>query len=985
MSDLGLRDLENRLHLPGLAACLGAGLSRSADPARALRLGRDLLAAAAEADAPRLADVWARWPGEVTRVLAALGGAAPFLVPFFTRLPALLLDLFEQDFATPRTRAELKTRLTAWVDAVPAADIGTALRRFKYAELARITVRDLSEDLVPESKAGETLAELTYLADALLGQALASTATRLAETHGAPRWLGPNGQDVGLSFCVLGVGKLGSEELNYSSDVDLLYVFEHPPEGVEEAGQGGARLTPVEYFTRLAQEFGRLVGESTREGFLYRVDLDLRPEGGSGPLVVSSEMLTEYYELWAATWEKAAFAKARPVAGDEALGWRVIRAIDPMIYRSAMDFAAVAAIKALKERIEQAKERTGGTFNVKLSAGGIRDVEFVVQALQLLHGGRIPEVRERSTERALVALAQVGILPPEESADLLAAYRFLRRTENRLQMEAERQTHRLPKEPEALERLARAMGFLDSDAVAKFEDALDTHRRRVREIFAALFHEEGGSQILALFERNVPDLFANSTTRRLVESLAGQFARAIANTADPERALNNLDRFIHGVGPRTFYYGLLLDRPELVPRLSALFAASEYLSGYFARHPRLIEPIFSDPNVLLLTRQELLADLAKIRRVLAREGRGEGAELELDALRLFHHRELLNVGLLDLIDKVTLAEAERALTEIAEVCVEQGLALAQAEMRKRGAPLPHAAQVGEFLVVGMGKLASRELTYGSDLDVIFLYDVPRATDSEMIEAQEYFVRLAQKLIWTLQTFTNEGLCYAIDARLRPSGSQGMLVTSLASFERYHATSAQVWERQALLRARPVAGSERLAQAFEALRLQILRRPVPSNLGQEVHRIRLRMESELGHETPRRHDFKTGRGGLLDIESVVQFLQLRHGAAHAELFAVDRTDTQLSRLERLGLLTAEDSQTLRSGWAFLERLASRLRIVENRSISDLDEERGDLDALARRLGYSSPQRAGGARRGLLDDYRRHTGAIRGVYLRVLGVG
>lgn len=985
MSDLELRELENRLHLPGLAACLGAGFARSADPARALRLGHDLLAAAADADAQRLADIWARRPGEVARVLGALGGAAPFLVPFFTRLPGLLLDLFAEDFATPRTRADLKTRLAALVGGVPGADIGTALRRFKYAELARITVRDLSEDLVPESKVGETLAELTYLADALLAQALASTAARLAETHGPPRWQGPNGQDVTLSFCVLGVGKLGPEELNYSSDVDLLYVFEHPPEGVAETSPGGARLTPVEYFTRLAQEFGRLVGESTREGFLFRVDLDLRPEGSSGPLVVSSEMLTEYYELWAATWEKAAFAKARPVAGDEALGWRVIRAIDPMIYRSAMDFAAVAAIKALKERIERAKGRTGGAFNVKLSAGGIRDVEFVVQALQLLHGGRIPEVRERSTQRALVALAQVGILPPEESADLLAAYRFLRRTENRLQMEAERQTHRLPKEPEALERLGRAMGFLDGNAVAKFEEALDTHRRRVREIFAVLFHEEGGGQILALFERNVPGLLANPTTRRLIESLAVQFARAIGNTADPERAMNNLDRFIHGVGPRTFYYGLLLDRPELVPRLSTLFAASEYLSGYFARHPRLIEPIFSDPNVLLLRRQELLANLAEIRRVLAQEGRGEGAELELDALRLFHHRELLNVGLLDLVDKVTLAEAERALTDIAEVCVEQGLALAQAEMRTRGALLPHAAQAGEFLVVGMGKLGSRELTYGSDLDVIFLYDVPRATDSEMVEAQEYFVRLAQKLIWTLQTFTNEGLCYAIDARLRPSGSQGMLVTSLASFERYHATSAQVWERQALLRARPVAGSERLAQAFEALRLQILRQPVPPDLGLEIHRIRLRMESELGHETPRRHDFKTGRGGLLDIESVVQFLQLQHGAAHAELLAVDRTDAQLSRLERLGLLTAEDSQTLRSGWTFLQRLASRLRIVENRSISDLDEERGDLEALARRLGYSSPQRAGGARRGLLDDYRHHAGAIRAVYLRVLGVG
>jgi len=269
-----------------------------------------------------------------------------------------------------------------------------------------------------------------------------------------------------------------------------------------------------------------------------------------------------------------------------------------------------------------------------------------------------------------------------------------------------------------------------------------------------------------------------------------------------------------------------------------------------------------------------------------------------------------------------------------------------------------------------------------DLDVIFLYDAPGADDTAVLERQEQYVRLAQKLIWALQTRTADGACYQIDARLRPSGNQGLLVTSLASFAAHHAGSAQVWERQALLRARPSVGSAALADAFRALRREILLRPLPAGAAAEIRRIRQRMEDELAHEGDRRRDFKLGRGGLLDVESVAQFLQLRHVAAHPELLEVDRVGVQIARLAHLGLLPPDDAQALVNGWDFLQRLSSRLRIVENRSISDLDEERGDLDGIAMHLGYTSPQRAGGARRALLDDYRRYTTAIREVYERVV---
>jgi glutamate-ammonia-ligase adenylyltransferase len=976
---LGLRP-----SIAGHADRLTSLLARAADPAGVLGRARDVLEAVADANEPALACLLDHRLDELGRILVTLCGAAPFFVPALTRHPDWVLMLVDEDLAQPRTADEYPRGVRAALAAADAGGAADALRRYKYYELARITVRALSDDFVPPEQVGVTLFELSRLADALLDGALTVAAERAEARYGAPIW-SMGGQSQRLGFTILGLGKLGAEALNYSSDVDLIYAYDDGiAAGPDETppARGPADLTPAEYFTRLAQDLGRLVGESTAEGFLYRIDLDLRPDGKKGPLVVSGTMLAEYHEHWAATWERAVYMKARPVAGDLAFGWRIIRGLAPMIYRSTMDLETVAAVKDLRDRTERETLRPGDPFDVKIGSGGIRDIESVAQALQLLHGGRIPEVRARGTEAALLALGQVGVLPPADVEPLLGAYRFLRRTENLLQMVGERQTHQLPRAPEELARLGRAHGFVDGDPVAAFEAALDHHRATVQHIAAAFFHRGGVEQILDIFGRRIPRLLANPVTRGVLEELAEGFAREIAASANPQRAINNLDRFVEGVGVYGFYYQLLHDRPELVARLTTLFAASEYLSGYFARQPRLIEPIFEDPNVLLIPRDEIARNFTAVRNDLLTGGDHGDADLELEALRLAQHREILNVGLLDLDEKVTRAAVEGALSDIAEVCLARGLALAHAELERHAAALPAAARAIEFLVVGMGKLASRELTYGSDLDVIFLYG--DADEDLLLAAQGYFVRLAQKLIWALATRTAAGFCYDIDARLRPSGNQGMLVTSLRSFAHYHASSAQVWERQALLRARPVAGGERLGAAFDRQRRQILGAPLPPDLGTEVHRIRVRMETEIGRETRRRHDFKTGRGGMQDVETVIQYLQLRHGRDHAALFDAAPVATHLARLEHLSLLAPDDARPLGEGWAFLERLSARLRIVDNRSISDLDEERGDLDALARTLGYAPGERAGSARRRLLDDYRRHTDAIRATYRRVLGL-
>jgi glutamate-ammonia-ligase adenylyltransferase len=965
------RSIEKRLRLRGLAAQLDHAIASCPDPDTARQLAPDVLRSAG---AGPLDEAWRSHPADVCRVVAALCGGAPFFAPILERHPHWLAQLASDDLDRERAAAQYDGRLDAAIagaaDSLEAA--AAALRQFKYYELARITVRDLSSDLVPLERTGEVLAELSHLADALLRQSLACATRAVGNDAGGPP---PRER-----FAVIGMGKLGSEELNYSSDVDLVYVSEDVL-----ASEPERPLSAREYYTRVAEEFGRLVRRNTEDGFLYRVDLELRPEGKSGPLVVTASTLMDYYERWAETWEKAALMKARPVAGDLAFGWRVLRDIDPIVYRSSMDLGGVEAIRAMKQKIEQAKERDGATFNVKLGPGGIRDIEFVAQALQLMHGGRQPQVRQRSTQASLQALAETGALDSESSVAVLAAYRFLRRVENRIQMEGERQLYHLPATDAGQTRIARALGYLDEDGTDAFAASLDAHRGRVREVFSALFEKGGGDQILDLFLRNVPSLVADPTTRPLLEDLAGRLANQVESSSSPERAMNNLDRFIRGVGKRKFFYELLLDRPELVPRLVRLFAGSEYLSSYVATHPRLIEPLFDDPNVLLRSRPELETSYAEIRAMLDEEGARSEPELSLDALRLFHNRELVNVGLLDMDDRIDRADAESSLTDIAEVCIERGLDLATDEVTRRAKRRPAWLRTGEFLVVAMGKLASRELTYGSDLDVIFLYDLADADDEAQLAAQSGFVSLAQKLIWALQTRTHEGLCYEIDARLRPSGNQGLLVSHIDTFRDYHAQTAAPWERQALLRSRPIAGSQRLAGEFDSLRAEVLSRPNPASLTQELHRVRLRMEAELARESDQHRDFKTGRGGLLDVETVVQYLQLEHGSRDRSLLAVRTVAEQIRLLERLAILDPRDAALLAEGWEFLQRLSSRLRIVENRSISDLNAERGDLDEVAKRLGHGAKGRSSSARRALLDEYARRTSEIRDVYERVLRSG
>lgn len=478
--------------------------------------------------------------------------------------------------------------------------------------------------------------------------------------------------------------------------------------------------------------------------------------------------------------------------------------------------------------------------------------------------------------------------------------------------------------------------------------------------------DANAKRILALLQEYAAGVPQRLARRPRLWELAERLADAVEGSPDPGHARVHLERFLEAGGSACLR--LLLDRAELAAPIATLFGSSDWLSTVLVARPALLEPLLRDPAPRGLSRAALVAEMAAPVRDPELPQPRPAARLFAD-LRLAQQRELVAVALGDVSGTLAPADVEAALTTLAEACVEAAL----------GFVLPPGSPELEFLVVAMGKLGSRELGYGSDLDLLFLHDAP-AVRADPALAQERAERLAQRLIAALETRTAEGFCYAIDTRLRPCGEQGPLVPSLAAFEHHHATLAQAWERQALLRARPLVGSERVARRFEELRRAILARPLP-RLAAELDRVRRRMERELAHERPGRRDFKTGRGGLLDLEFAVELLQLRHGAAHPELRQAAPLEVQLDRLAALGLLSRADARCLLAGLGFLRRVSLRLRLVANRSVSSFDEARHPLEVLARALGYADVRDPGSAGERLLCDYERHAGAIRRVYRSV----
>jgi glutamate-ammonia-ligase adenylyltransferase len=811
---------------------------------------------------------------------------------------------------------------------------------------------------------------------------------------------------VPIPFVVLGMGKLGGEELNFSSDVDLVYVY--AGDGEHPSGR-----TAREFFVRLGEEVTRAIAEPTGDGFCFRVDLRLRPGGGQGPLAVSIPAALDHYEGWGETWERAAWLKARPVAGDRALGARLIAELGPFVYRRYLDFATIDDLKAMKRKVDDSLRSGAYERDVKLGRGGIREVEFWVQAHQLVHGGKDSRLQVRGTLAALARLQGGGYVDATLAARLADAYRFLRDVEHKIQVVHERQTQRIPDDPEAERGLARRLGFLGPTGTDDFRVAHAAHANLVHATFEALFHgaetarrrderpemaplmdelddEARSRKRLAALGFREDTALADLRTlrdgprhtppsarrRRVIAALAPALVAALADSPDPDRALAHLASFVTTIGARSSFLHLLLENPGVMRLFVRLFGTSEFLSRYFLRHPELLDSLVRADLVRLTRSREEMGDELRSRLAASPD-----LESTLDTIRRFRHEEFLRIGVHDIEGELAGDAVRAQLTLLAEVCIGEAVEVAADAVRSR-LGLPDETPARGLAVVGMGKLGGGELNYHSDLDLVFVYDAGDdawwRAHAPGLAPHEYMTRVAQRTLSALQTPTREGIAYHVDTRLRPSGNQGTLVTSLAAFAAYHASSAALWERQALVKARVLTGPPALAAAIGAtIERFVYGRGLEPDEAREMAAMRARIADERGGHRGRAVNIKTDAGGLVDVEFVVQMLQLRDGHREPRL-RVRPTREALDALIATGVLSRDDGERLRAGYAFLRDLEGRMRIERDQAVEELDTDADALAALARRLGYDGDEATAAA--ALAATLAAHRAAIRDVYER-----
>jgi len=903
----------------------------------------------------------------------------------------------------PVARQTLVDDLVAEADALEHdRAVLRSLRRFKHREMLRIAYGDI----IREQSLQTVTKQISYLADAIQEAALRVAWRRLLRKRGTPR--GPDGHPARL--VVLGMGKLGGVELNYSSDIDLILLY-------DTAGKtdGRGQIPNSEFFDHLAREFVRLLTEVTELGCAYRVDLRLRPEGQRGPIVTSIDTALRYYDNRGRTWERQAYIKARPVAGDLELGHDFLKRLRPWIYRRYLSRADITGIKALKRRIEKRTQRKGADArDVKTGRGGIRDVEFVIQFLQLLNGSDLPELQTGNTLEAIAQLEHVGCLSNLERSLLEENYSFLRKIEHRLQIMFDLQTHLLPEGEDELHKLALRMGYADARGTTALDAFQSDYRHTTalnRQILDHLLHDAFGdaaemevevdlvldpdppeqriAEVLGKYPfrdvksayRNLMSLSEESirflSTRRcrhFLASIVCELLSAIAAVPDPDSTLVNLDKVSASLGGKVVLWELFSFNPPSLRLFVELCAYSPFLCGLLTSNPGMAD-VLMDSLVLdkLPTGQSRRQTLAELCRA--------AEDLE-PILHSFKNDQQLQVGVRDLLGKEDVRATTAALSDIAETCLVQVAAGAYEGLTgKFGQPrIGTGARAGEpceMAILALGKLGGQEMNYHSDLDVIFLYEaqghttgLPDADHHSSTTNQHFFSELAQRIITTTNRPSVHGRLYQIDARLRPTGRSGPLATSLGEFARYFAEgSGQLWERQALCKARVVYASPRLARATLSAvgKAAFDHRWQPTD-AEAIRRMRHRLEETVGDG-----DLKRGPGGILDIEFVVQLLQLKYGRRCPQL----RTPNTLSALAALHdceYISDEDAEFFTTSYRLLRMIEGRLQLMNSTARDSLPEDPTELAKLAHLLRYPSGQ-------ALLVDYQDSTRRIRQRFDRI----
>jgi glutamate-ammonia-ligase adenylyltransferase len=1063
-----LRDFERGWHnLAHLATAIGLDalrdlchplarlLPRCPDPDMALNNLERFLAN--PAGAPQLAGL-IESRARTLEILLQLLSTSQFFSDLLVANPDYL-DMLRVPLRRSPNQKELQEQLQKEVDAaLEDSAVLRVFRRFRQRQTLRIGTNDIIRDRPLE----EITRDISRVADAALEVALTTALRHVGNRFGQPHTnAGKPARCVILAF-----GKLGGEELNYSSDIDLMFVYDE-----EGATRGAARRVPSigndDFFGRVVTEVVRLLSAHTDRGQAYRVDLRLRPEGHRGPLARSLASTLSYYDTLGRTWERQALIKVRPVAGDLKLGEQFLRTIEPFVYRKYLSFAEINEIKALKRRIEQKAGQAGplhrsfpnggeevGWGEVKTGHGGIRDIEFTIQFLQLSNGGDLPEVRQRNTLLAMQALERVGCLNDQEYHILEDAYRFLRKTEHRLQLLFDLQTHRLPAGADELRKLALRMGYAHAEGVpartAKqagkmrrmdeippltpaspadghdplaaflrdYREKTDLDRKILNHLLHDTFQGEDGQaepesdlmlapnpdpetiraalgryrfrdvqaayqNLTQLAQESVPFL-STRRCRQFLASIAPALLRALAETPDPDMALVNLEKVTASLGAKAVLWELFSFNPPSLKLYVDLCAWSQYLSEIIINNPGMIDELLDS---LVLNQPRTAAELRAELRELCRGA----ADLE-PILHSFQDKELLRIGVRDILGKDTIQQTTAALSDLAETILVQIAALQLPSLTRRFgvAYLDQGARAGQpsrYVLLGLGKLGGREMSYHSDLDLILVYEgdgrtgppagVSRFDRFELTDNFHFFTELAQRIIKATSYLGPMGRLYQVDMRLRPTGKSGSLVIPLTEFRRYYEEGgAQLWERQALTRARVVYGDDEFGRdVMEAVAQGAYGLPWRPELAEEIGRMRERLEASRSER-----DLKRGFGGIVDVEFLVQLFQVKTGRELPQLRCANTWEA-LEALRASGLLTAEEHDTLRASYDFLRQVESRLRIVHNVSSDELPQAAEDVEKLARRLGFEESP-AGSASDRFLAELERHTTQTRELFLRLV---
>ena len=873
------------------------------------------------------------WRGDAAFVerLGRFAVASDFAMATLAAQPELLERLYADDGRSPSPPPVLAAdNREQWP---------RLLRRYRQAESTRLVWRDV----VAGDPVEAILAGSTALAETCLQLALAALEGEFAQRHGVVRPLrlrpaayAQDERDDVVRLVVFGLGKLGGGELNFSSDVDLVYAY------AQEGESDDARPLAAEaYFSRLGQQLAKLLDEVTADGFCHRVDLRLRPYGNAGRVAWSFAALEQYFQREGRDWERYAWQKARPVAGDIAAGERFLETLRPFVYRRYLDFGALAGLREMKAMIAAEVARKDLADDIKRGPGGIREIEFLAQALQLIRGGREPALRERRLLPALDALVAAGQVAPQVGVALAEAYRFLRTLENRLQMHGDAQTHRLPADTEARARLAAGLGFTDW---AGLRTALEARCERVSAEFDALLGQrrrEADAGELSGYWRALPDageaqalVEAGFDDAAALDALLRDFVRApgvrdlsdavharldhvvpallqaAAASVQPDAALRRVLALLQNILRRSSYLALLDERPAALARLVDVVARSGLLAERITAHPLLLDELLDARLSGPLPQRDGMQ--AECESAVAEAG--DDIEQALRALNEKRQALSFRIALATLDGRQAAVESARQLAWLADAVVACVLRLARGEVERAHGTLAGA----RFAVLGYGSLGGEELGFGSDLDLVFLFDADANAQSDgarTLDAARWCARLAQKVVALLDTPTAGGRLYEVDVRLRPDGAKGLLVSSLAGFAEYQRERAWTWEHQALVRARFVAGDESLRDAFESIRTETLAKPRdPGALVDEVAAMRRKMRAELDRSDSARFDLKQGEGGLVDLEFLLQCLVLRNAHAHAALLAPRDTPGLLRALGEAGVLP--EAEALREAHAVL---------------------------------------------------------------------